>query len=122
MNKEIRTVLRTNRTMLEASEKDLKAIFRIMFLWENRVLAETNDGFRIHKETYGQLRQRICAAAAALYAKIGATHKYIALEMENSPDWIVNCQTLLLSYVLVAMARFCIWLRLLPVKACRFWV
>lgn len=97
MSKEIRTVLRTNRTMLEASEKDLKSIFQIMFFWENRVLAETNDGFRIHKETYGQLRQRICAAAAALYAKIGATHKYIALEMENSPDWIVAFWAVLMS-------------------------
>ena len=75
--------------MLEASQKDLKAIFEIMFRSQEQILCETNDGFRIQTYTYGQIYQRICRAANALYGKVGATHQYIALEMENSPDWIV---------------------------------
>ena len=97
MNKEIKHILRGHREQLENSSKDLKSIFRIMFSTENNILCETNDGFRIHRFTYGQIRQRICAAAAALYAKVGATHSYIALEMENSPDWIVAFWAILMS-------------------------
>ncbi|MBR4017342.1 MAG: AMP-binding protein [Oscillospiraceae bacterium] len=97
MNQEVRTVLRTNREQLEASPKDMQSIFRIMFLWKDRVLCETNDGFRIQKYTYGQVQQRIYRAAAGLYAKIGATHGYIALEMENSLDWIVAFWAILMS-------------------------
>ena len=89
MKKELRQILRTNRQMLEASQKDLKAIFEIMFRSQEQILCETNDGFRIQTDTYGQIYQRICRAANALYGKVGATHQYIALEMENSPDWIV---------------------------------
>ncbi|MBO5892535.1 MAG: AMP-binding protein [Oscillospiraceae bacterium] len=97
MNKEIKAYLRTNQELLEASEKNLKAIFRIMFRAQDRILCETNDGFRIQTYTYGQIYQRSCRAAAALYAKVGATHKYIALEMENSPDWIAAFWAILMS-------------------------
>ena len=75
--------------MLESSDKDLQSIFRIMFRLQDHILCETNNGFRIQTYTYGQIYERICSAANALYAKLGATHSYIALEMENSPDWIV---------------------------------
>ena len=97
MNKEIRNVLRTNRELLEASNKDLKTIFTIMFRNRDMILCETNDGFRIQKYTYGEMHSRICRAAGALYRKIGATHQYIALEMENSPDWIVAFWAILMS-------------------------
>ncbi|MBQ7340934.1 MAG: AMP-binding protein [Oscillospiraceae bacterium] len=88
MKKELRQTLQVNREQLEASKKDLKAIFEIMFRVQDRVLCETNDGFRIKTYTYGEIYERICRTAEALYAKVGATHQYIALEMENSPDWI----------------------------------
>lgn len=97
MEKEIRLILRENRELLEASEKNLKAIFTIMFRNRDMVLCETNDGFRIQKYTYGEMHSRICRAAGALYQKIGATHQYIALEMENSPDWIVAFWAILMS-------------------------
>lgn len=97
MNKEIKRVLRTNRTLLEASDKDLKSIFQIMFRLQDSILCETNDGFRIQTYTYGQIHQQICRAAGALYAKVGATHEYIALEMENCPDWIVAFWAILMS-------------------------
>lgn len=97
MNKEIKGILQTNRELLEASDKDLKSIFNIMFRMENLTLCETNNGFRIQTYTYGDIRKRICSTANALYAKVGASHSYIALEMENSPDWIVAFWAILMS-------------------------
>lgn len=97
MNKEVRQILSTNRELLERSEMDLKSIFNIMFRLREQILCETNDGFRIQKYTYGQIYDRICRAAGALYAKLGATHSYVALEMENSPDWIVAFWAILMS-------------------------
>lgn len=89
MSKKIQQILRERSQRLEDSGKDLKTIFEVMFSDPDEILCETNDGFRIQTQTYGQMRNRIEQAAAALYAKIGATHRYIALEMENCPDWIV---------------------------------
>ncbi len=97
MNKEIKAILKRNRELLESSKQDLKAIYTVMFQSGSRILCETNDGFRIQTQTYDQIRQRICSAAAALYAKVGASHGYIALEMENSPDWIVAFWAILMS-------------------------
>lgn len=82
-------ILRTNGEMLKDSPKDMKAIFTIMFRQRDIVLCETNDGFRVQKQTYGQIHDRIVKTAGALYAKVGANHSYIALEMENCPDWVV---------------------------------
>ena len=97
MNKEINRLLHTNRELLEASNKDLQAIFNITFRMRDPVMCETNDGFRITGYTYGQMHQRICRAAGALYARLGAAHRYIGLEMENSPDWIVGFWAILMS-------------------------
>ena len=97
MDKNMKHILRTNSQLLEASEKDLKSIFRIMFREQALILCETNDGFRVQEYTYGQIYHRICNAAGALYAKIGASHRYVALEMENSPDWIVAFWAILMS-------------------------
>ena len=47
MKKELKRILRANREQLEASEKDLKSIFSIMFSAGDRTLCETNDGFRL---------------------------------------------------------------------------
>ena len=89
MNREIRQILKTNREKLEASRKNMQDIYQIMFSREELIACETNDGYRVQKQTFGQVQQRIEEAAAALYAKLGAKHTYIALEMENSPEWIV---------------------------------
>ncbi len=97
MDREIKNIMRCNQQLLESSPKDLKSLFNIIFRSPDCVLCETNDGFRIHTQTYGQIHSRICTAANALYAKLGATHSYIALEMENSPDWIVAFWAILMS-------------------------
>ena len=97
MNKEIQEILRIRESLLKKSQKDLKSIFDIMFSDQNHILCETNDGFRIQTYTYGQIYTRICSTAAALYATVGATHRYIALELENSPDWVVAFWAILMS-------------------------
>ncbi len=97
MNKELKRIINYNRTALISSKKDLKAIFEIMFHNKQCVLCEGNDGFRTYKYTYGQMYDRIVAAAAGLYNKIGATHGFIALEIENSPEWIVAFWAILMS-------------------------
>lgn len=88
MNKELRRYIRRQRDALTASDCSLGAIYDIMFDSDN-VLCEYNDGYRVKKQTYGEVRARIERAAAGLFARLGATHRYVALAMDNSPDWIV---------------------------------
>ena len=97
MNANLKKYIHYNRDTLVASEKNLKAIFEIMFHAHDNVLCESSDGFRIQKQTYGEMYDRIRKAAGGLYQKIGATHGYVALEMDNSPRWIVAFWAILLS-------------------------
>ncbi len=89
MNKNLKKVIRYNRDALKNSQKKLSDIYRIMFNCKDNILCEYNDGYRIKKETYGQVAEKIEVAASGLYEKLGATHKYIALSMDNSTEWIV---------------------------------
>lgn len=88
MNKNLKNYIKYNRETLENSDKTLRDIFEIMFHKKENILCEGHDGFRTYKYTYGEMKKRIDKAACALYKKIGATHEYVALEMDNSPDWI----------------------------------
>lgn len=97
MNRNLKRYIRYNRDALVASEKNLKSIFEIMFRQGENVLCEGNDGFRVYRYTYAQMHERILSAAAGLYKKIGATHRYVALEMDNSPEWIVAFWAILMS-------------------------
>ena len=97
MRRELKKILRANRDALVASQMTLGDIFTIMFRCRDNVLWEQNDGFRITKQTYGEVHDRICRAAGALYARLGATHRYVALELENGPDWIVAFWAILMS-------------------------
>lgn len=89
MDNNLKQLLRSNRDALKASPKTLRDIYEIMFRAESNVLCEYNDGFRIKKETYGDVRRKIEIAAEKLYHTLGATHHYVALAMDNSPEWIV---------------------------------
>lgn len=89
MNKNLKEIIRYNRDALKSSNKTLRDIYRIMFRSESNILCEYTDGFRIKKETYGETARKIEKAAAGLYQKIGATHSYVALALDNSPEWIV---------------------------------
>ena len=97
MDSRLKKIIKRNRDALLRSEKRFADIYEIMFSWKECVLCETNDGFRVKKQTYGEMEKRIKSAAAALYEKVGATHAYIALELDNSPEWIVAFWAILMS-------------------------
>ena len=97
MNRNLKQIIATNRDALKGSQKRLCDIYRIMFSCTDNILCETNDGFRITKTTYGDMRKKIESAAAGLYQKIGATHGYVGVALENSPDWIVAFWAVLMS-------------------------
>ena len=97
MDKKLKRIIRRNGNALKASDKRLCTVFEIMFYERDNVLCEQNDGFRIRKYTYGEVYDRIVQTAGALYARIGAQHAYVALEMDNSCDWIVAFWAILMS-------------------------
>ncbi len=89
MNKKLRKVIRHNRDALVNSQKTLCDIYKIMFGFEENILCEYSDGFRVKTESYGEVLKKINIAASGLYEKVGSTHQYIALEIDNSVEWIV---------------------------------
>lgn len=97
MNKNLKEYIRYNEAALKNSSKDFKSIFEIMFRKSDNVLCESNDGFRIKKQTYGEIRNMINTAAGALYKKIGASGSYVALELDNSAEWIIAFWAILMS-------------------------
>ena len=97
MNRQLKKYLDTNTALLKGGKRDFADIYRIMFREDSLVLAETNDGFRIRKYTYGEVRGMIDRTSAAIYEKIGATHSFVALEIDNSIEWIVAFWALLRS-------------------------
>lgn len=88
MKRELKRVVGENLAALKASARNLESIFRILFSHEDLVFSESDSGFRIEKITYGQMRRMCEEASAGLFARIGATHGYVGLEMENCPEWI----------------------------------
>lgn len=88
MDAKLKKIIKYNEAALLSSDRSLKAIYDIMFRLENEILCEGNDGFRIYKITYGQMKKKIKEAAAAIYEKIGAKGEFVALALDNSADWI----------------------------------
>lgn len=97
MNRELKKYLDTNTALIKNSKKSFADIYEIMFRCKDYILAETNDGFRIKKYTYGEVYRSINAVSAAIYDKIGATHGFVALEMDNCIEWIIAFWALLRS-------------------------
>ena len=97
MDRKLLREVAEKRNAITKSQKRFADIFDVTFSEKDRILCETNDGFRIKKQTYGEMGKRVRSAAAALYEKIGAKHSYIALELENSPEWIVAFWAILMS-------------------------
>ncbi len=89
MKKELRQLIEQHTKQLYASSKNMQAIFRIICENGERVFAEISDGYRIKKYTYADIECMVNEVSAALHARIGATHTYVGLEMENCVEWIV---------------------------------
>ena len=89
MTRELCRMVEENCRRLETSDKTMAAIYEVVFRPRDNVLAEYDDGFRVHRTTYGQAQAQIERVSAALHERLGATHGYVGLEMENSERWIV---------------------------------
>lgn len=97
MNKELSKIIYGSISELKSSDLSFKAIYEITFSRPRLIMAEDNDGFRIHRYTYGEIKERIEKTSYALYRLIGANHSYVGLAMENSVDWIVAFWSILKS-------------------------
>ena len=72
-------------------EKTFFTLFELMFDERDNVMVETTDGYRIHKVTYGEFKNRILKAVSSVKrvfaeAPAGAM---IGLYMSNRPEWLV---------------------------------
>ena len=76
---------------------DLHAVYDIMFRDNGLIMCESTEGYRIRKWPYSEMKTLIERASAIMYSKLGATHSYVALEMENSVEWIVAYWSILKS-------------------------
>lgn len=97
MKKELRQLLKHNTDGLYASDRTLKSLYYYTFYYKHNIMCEGHDGLRTYTYTYGQMEERVRRTAAGLYAKLGAAHQYIALEMDNSPEWIAAFWGILMS-------------------------
>ncbi len=88
MRRELKKLIASNMGDLKNSEQRLKDIYNITFRNRDLIMAEDNDGFRVHKYTYGEMADRCETAAKGLYKALGDTHFWVGLEMENNVDWI----------------------------------
>lgn len=84
-----------------AREKSFETLFEFMFSEKNNVMAEFSDGYRIKKQTYGEVKERILRSAPALDALIGQLphDSLVGIYMSNSIKWIeVFWQILICGY------------------------
>lgn len=82
--------------LLESSEMQFKDIYEIMFRDDALIMSEYTDGYRIKQKTYGEYKKQIPGVAAAVKSLCG-TGGYVALAMENSPEWITLFWSILMS-------------------------
>lgn len=75
---------------LKAGEQTFYALFELMFSEEKNILWESNDGYRIIKTTYGDVKKSICKKAYTLQEKLSGLEKgsVVGLYMQNSLEWI----------------------------------
>ena len=91
MNRKLRKFVEYNSVTLEKSDRTFEAIYGVMFGdgQKDNVMAEESTGYRVKQYTYSDIKAMIESASSALYEKIGSTHAFVALEMENRVEWIV---------------------------------
>lgn len=87
MTHNLKQLIRSNITELQNSKMDFESLYNISFS-NVGIIAEDTDGYRINTYTYSDTKDKIEKMSCAIYEKIGATHGYVAIDMENSIDWI----------------------------------
>ena len=75
---------------LSKTDKDFKSIFMSMSSESEKIFAETNDGYRITKITYGEFKDRTSVMAKVLAGKFSGISKgsMIGLYMNNCEEWL----------------------------------
>ncbi len=75
---------------LKSGEQSFCALFELMFSEQNNTFWESNDGYRIIKTTYGEVKNTICKRAYFLQETLSGIEKgsVIGLHMQNSLSWI----------------------------------
>ena len=73
-----------------AKEKNFESLFELMFDEADNVMAETSDGYRITKITYGQYKQSVLDVVGSVAEAIGDIERgeMVGFYMSNSIDWI----------------------------------
>lgn len=97
MRKDLRQRLKFNTEGLFNSDRTLKSLYYYTFHHKNKIMCEGHDGLRTYTYTYAQMDARVRRVAAGIYAELGASGEYIALEMDNSPEWIAAFWGILMS-------------------------
>lgn len=97
LKKELKKLLRHGQEGLKASDQSMKSLYTFTFHYKDLVMCEGHDGLRTYTYSYAQMDGWIRRVAAGLYARLGAGGRYIALEMDNSPQWIVGIWAILMS-------------------------
>ena len=72
-------------------EKNFASLFELMFDEQDNVMVETTDGYRIHKVTYGEFKNRILSAVPAVATALEnmPAGQMVGLYMANRPEWLV---------------------------------
>ena len=94
---ELKKMLAYNREGLKASARTMQDVYFYTFSHGDKIMCEGHDGLRTYMYSYGQMDNKIRCMAAGLYAKIGAAHQYVALEMDNSVTWVAAFWAILMS-------------------------
>ena len=74
----------------EKEEKNFKTLFEQMFIESDNIMAESTDGYRIKKITYGRFKENILLKTTTLSRSLAEVEKgsLIGLYMSNSIEWI----------------------------------
>ncbi len=75
---------------LKASDRDLRSVFLLMTAETDSLFAESNDGYKITKITYGEFKERTERMAGSLLAVLGDYEKnsIVGIYMNNSEEWL----------------------------------
>ena len=82
--------VRTKLEEFSKEEKSFESLFDFMFSESDNVMAETSDGYRIKKVTYGEFKRKILSITPTVKDAIGnIPHgEMVGLYMTNSMEWL----------------------------------
>lgn len=82
----------------KGQEKSFKVLFDFMFEQEQNIIAETSNGFRINKVTYGQAKEQAISFAKKLKNTLQNENQgqVVGLYMDNSLAWITTFWAILM--------------------------